>query len=224
MADPNAQTGTAAPAPVQRLLYLWQDGFSVDDGPLYRYDDPANAATLAMINTGRAPLDILNVQHNQEVDLKVVERRKEKYVTPKKKYVPFSGSGQRLGSPVPGVGDAEAASATIAARMTTTTTTTATPTADAPPSTSSDASAAADAWQPTVLVQVRLSDGSRLQSRFNTTQSIGDLYRFVDRSRPCSSAYILMTTFPNKDQTDKTLLLGDTAELKRGGVVIQKLV
>lgn len=35
-----------------RTLTFWQDGFSIDDGDLLGYEDPANAQTLAAINSG----------------------------------------------------------------------------------------------------------------------------------------------------------------------------
>ena len=39
-----------------RHLTFWQDGFSVEDGELMRYDDPANEQILAEINSGCASL------------------------------------------------------------------------------------------------------------------------------------------------------------------------
>ena len=48
--------------PAVRHLTFWQDGFSVEDGPLHRYDDPANQTILEAINSGRAPLSLLNVR------------------------------------------------------------------------------------------------------------------------------------------------------------------
>jgi UBX domain-containing protein 1 len=35
-----------------RNLTFWSDGFSIEDGDLMRYDDPANADVLAAINSG----------------------------------------------------------------------------------------------------------------------------------------------------------------------------
>jgi UBX domain-containing protein 1 len=167
-----------------------------------------------MINTGHAPLHILNVEHGQEVDVEVHAHKDEDYKQPKKKYVPFSGSGNRLGSPTPG---ASSASAPIAAATSSTTTGSTTP-ASAAPTVDVDASA------PTITLQIRLGDGTRLQSRFNTTHTIGDVYNFVARASPASQAreYALMTTFPSKELTDKTQVLGNMSEFKRGGVVVQK--
>ncbi|KZM27959.1 hypothetical protein ST47_g913 [Ascochyta rabiei] len=210
--DPNATQPAPQPR-AHRELHLWRDGFSVDDGALFRYDDPANARTLEMINTGHAPLHILNVEHGQEVDVEVHAHKDEDYKQPKKKYVPFAGSGQRLGSPTPGV-------STSAAPAAASSSTTAAPasTGSAQPTVDVDTSA------PTVTLQIRLGDGTRMQSRFNTTHTVGHVYSFVDRASPDSQsrAYALMTTFPSKELTDKAQVLGDMAEFKRGGVVVQK--
>lgn len=209
---PDANANMPAPLPrAHRELHLWRDGFSVDDGPLFRYDDPANARTLEMINTGHAPLHILNVENGQEVDVEVHAHKDENYVQPKKKYVPFGGSGQRLGSPTPGA-TSSAALATSSTPLSASTSA-----ASAPPSVEIDSSA------PTVTLQIRLGDGTRLQSRFNTSHTIGDVYDFVNQASPASGReYALMTTFPSKELTDKTQVLGDLAEFKRGGVVVQK--
>ena len=217
--DPNAKRQQRTTSTVERTLRLWQDGFSVDDGPLYRYDDPANAAMLAMINAGRAPLSILDVKHDDEVDLKLDERRGEKYTKPKPKYKPFSGSGQRLGCPVPGTDGVSTSSAvasssnTSQAKQSTETSTSA-----------SGAGVSVNESEPTVSLQIRLGDGTRLQSRFNTSHTIGDVYSFVDAARAGGNerAYALMTTFPSRELSDRSVALGELSEFKRGGVIVQK--
>ncbi|KAI8933087.1 hypothetical protein NX059_009730 [Plenodomus lindquistii] len=212
--DPTANI-PAPPPRAHRELHLWRDGFSVDDGDLFRYDDPANARTLEMINTGHAPLHILNVEHGQEVDVEVHAHKDEDYKQPKKKYVPFSGSGNRLGSPTPGA--AASADASIAA-------VTSTSSAGASSAASAQPAVQVDDSVPVLTLQIRLGDGTRLQSRFNTTHTIGDVYDFVTRSSAASQTreYALMTTFPSKELTDKSQVLGDMSEFKRGGVVVQK--
>ncbi|OGM40537.1 putative Cdc48-dependent protein degradation adaptor protein (Shp1) [Aspergillus bombycis] len=194
------------PQRVQRTLHFWADGFSVDDGDLYHSDDPRNAEILDGIRQGRAPLSIMNVQPGQEVDVEI-KQHEEKYVKPKPKYKPFAGTGQRLGSPTPGVR------------------TPTPPTAPAAGQINSDPSKPnVDESQPIVTLQVRLGDGTRLTSRFNTTHTIGDVYQFVSAASSDSQSrpWVLMTTFPSKELTDKTATLGDLAEFKRGGVVVQK--
>ena len=223
IADPNAKRERTAPA-VERILHLWQDGFSVDDGPLYRYDDQANAAMLAMINSGRAPLSILNVEHDQEVDLKVFERRGEKYTKPKPKYKPFSGSGQRLGSPVPGTDNTSTAAAAATSSNATQPNQSTGNTTSSSTSAPSDTGVSVNESEPTVSLQIRLGDGTRLQSRFNTSHTIGDVYSFVDGARASGDerGYALMTTFPSRELSDRSVALRELSEFKRGGVIVQK--
>ncbi|KAL9032145.1 MAG: hypothetical protein Q9214_008090, partial [Letrouitia sp. 1 TL-2023] len=153
-------------------------------------------------------MDILNVERNQEVEVKV-EQHDEKYKAPKKKYKPFSGGGQRLGSPVPSA-TAETTSAPSAAAA-------AAASGEAPKAVEVDES------QPTLSLQIRLGDGSRLVQRFNATHTIGDVYTFVMASNPASQSrsFVLMTTFPSKELSDQGQVLDDLADFKRGGVVVQ---
>ena len=212
------QQQAAAPSRATRTMHLWADGVSIDDGPLFRFDDPANQGIMAEINRGRAPLALLDVQPDQEVDLNLEPHKDEKYVQPKKTYKPFGGQGQRLGSPTPGPGASNSA-------ITTASSTTSQPPA---PTTSSSAqqtpSINVDDATPTLQLQIRLGDGTRLQSRFNITHTIGDVYAFVDRAASMQQQrpYALMTTFPSKELDDRSVVLGDMAEFKRGGVVVQK--
>ena len=149
----------------------------------------------------------------QEVDVKL-EQHSEKFVPPKKKYKPFSGGGQRLGSPTPGISSRTAEPAPEAAPA-------AAPAAGA---TTQVASADVNESQPTVSLQIRLGDGTRMPARFNTTHTIGDVYSFVTASNPQSRSrsWVLMTTFPSKELSDKSQVLGDLSEFKRGGVMVQK--
>ncbi|TKA83589.1 hypothetical protein B0A55_00393 [Friedmanniomyces simplex] len=204
---------------VERTLHLWADGVSIDDGPLYRFDDPANADMLAQINQGRAPLSLLNVLPDQEVDLNLAPHKEENYVKPKSQYKPFGGSGQRLGSPTPGPSPAASSSSSTTTRQPA-------PAAAAAPSSSASSSTEmpVDQATPTVQLEIRLGDGTQLRSRFNTTHTIGDVYDFVNRASAASAqrSYSLMTTFPSKELSDKAQVLGEMADFKRGGVVVQK--
>lgn len=44
-----------------RHITFWRDGFSVEDGPLMRYDEPANAQLLDEINTGYVLCNISSI-------------------------------------------------------------------------------------------------------------------------------------------------------------------
>jgi len=203
---------------VSRTLHLWQDGVSVDDGPLFRFDDPNNATILQDINQGRAPRSLLDVEVGQEVDLNLEPHKGENYVAPKKKFKPFGGQGQRLGSPTPGLPTASASTTNQPSAQSTS--------ARPSQSTPSDPSAQVnvDSSQPTLQMQIRLGSGARLSSRFNTTHTIGDIYDFVDRAstESVSRPYALQTTFPTTEFNDRAQVLGDISDFKRGGVLVQK--
>lgn len=143
-----------------------------------------------------------------------LEQHSEKYVQPNEKYMPFSGGGQRLGSPTPGVtrGTAEPTVAPAPAA------------APAVAATTQSGAVDLNESQPTISLQIRLGDGTRLPARFNTTHTIGDVYSFVTASNSQSRtrSWVLMTTFPSKELSDKSQVLGDLSEFKRGGVVVQK--
>jgi UBX domain-containing protein 1 len=197
--------------PVTRTLTFWRDGFSVEDGPLMRYDDPANREILQGIERGRAPLSLMNVQPGQPADVSVFKRMDEDYIPPKKKFVPFSGQGQRLGSLTPGEAIPVA------------------PVAPAPPvaaaASSSQPAAPAvnvDMSAPSTSLQIRLGDGTRLVSRFNHTHTVGDVYAFVNASSigSRSRSYVLQTTFPNKELKDHAQTIKDAGLIN--AVVVQK--
>lgn len=208
--DPHASAAPPVRQSVTRALTFWRNGFSVEDGPLMRYEDPANQEILQAIESGRAPLHLMNVEPGQPADVNVFKRMDEDYIPPKKKFVPFGGQGQRLGSLAPGESlhsgppaapDPAPAPAAAAA---------------APPSVNIDSS------EPTTSLQIRLGDGRRLISRFNHSHTIGDLYSFVEASGPESRrrSYVLQTIFPRKELQDRTQTLKDASLINT--VIVQK--
>ncbi|QHS71510.1 protein phosphatase regulator SHP1 [Saccharomyces paradoxus] len=100
--DNTSQPQRRKPEKVTREITFWKEGFQVANGPLYRYDDPANSFYLSELNQGRAPLKLLDVEFGQEVEVNVYKKLDEPYRAPKRKLGGFSGQGQRLGSPIPG--------------------------------------------------------------------------------------------------------------------------
>ncbi|KAI1963975.1 protein phosphatase regulator [Ophidiomyces ophidiicola] len=209
--DPN-ENSSASLERVNRTLHFWNDGFSVDDGDLYRSDDPRNAHILENIRQGRAPLSIMNVEPGQYVDVEVNQHDTD-YVRPKSQYKPFSGAGQRLGSPTPGPAVQTLAISSATATIATN--------AETKPRTPE-----IDDSKPTITLQIRLGDGTRLTSRFNATNTIGDVYDFVAASNASSQTrpWVLMTTFPSTELKDKSAVLGELKEYQRGGVVVQKWI
>ncbi|EWG42736.1 hypothetical protein FVEG_04479 [Fusarium verticillioides 7600] len=205
--DPLGPSRSSNAEPQERVLHIWQDGFSIDDGDLRRFDDPANQADLALIRAGRAPLHLMNVQHDQPIDVKL-HQHDTPYQPQPKKYRPFGGSGQRLGAVVPGVEGSSSSPAPAAS--------------SAAPS-SSNAPIVDDA-QPTIMIRIQMPDGTRLPARFNTTHTIDDVYGFVQGASPDTRtrSWVLSTTFPNKDHTDRSMVLGEMPEFKKGGTAVVK--
>ncbi|KAI1340742.1 hypothetical protein F5Y15DRAFT_377810 [Xylariaceae sp. FL0016] len=194
----------------ERTLHLWSNGFSIDDGELRRFDDPANADALRMIREGRAPIQLMNVRYDEPLDVKL-QQHDEEYRQLPKVYRPFGGEGRRLGSPVPGDTTTPMASSSST-------------TAASSSSTTSQPTTSVDSSQPTIMIRIQMLDGTRLPARFNTTQTVGDIYDFVTRASPGLGAgsWVVATTFPNKEHTDKSLVLGDMTEFKKGGTAVVK--
>lgn len=74
------------------------------------------------------------------------------------------------------------------------------------------------------MIRIQMPDGSRLPARFNTTHTVGDVYGFVQGAsvETRDRAWVLATTFPNKEHTDKALVLGEMPEFKKGGTAVVK--
>lgn len=151
----------------------------------------------------------MNVEAGQEVDVEI-KQHEGNYVKPKPKYKPFGGQGNRLGSPTPGD------SLTSAPAR-------ATPASTAP-ATNEPSKVDIDESQPVINLQIRLGNGTRLPSRFNASHTMGDVYSFVAAASPESQnrEWVLMTTFPSKELTDRGVALGDMPDFKKGGVMVQK--
>lgn len=200
-------------------MHLWANGFSVDDGELRHFDDPANAEDLRMIQLGRAPVHMMNVRHDEAIDVKL-QQHTENYRPLPKVYRPFGGEGRRLGSPVPG----EAATTAAAASATTRPTSAVSRAGTTASSSTTAPTPSVDESQPTVTIRIQMPDGTRLPARFNTSQTVSEIYDFISRASPelRAGGWVLATTFPNKDHTDKSVVIGDMAEFKKGGTAVVK--
>ncbi|GAA6037532.1 hypothetical protein JCM8097_008241 [Rhodosporidiobolus ruineniae] len=207
---------------VTRHLTFWQDGFSIEDGDLLKYDE--HKELLAAIQNGRAPLSFLQVKFDQPCELVIADRKTEKYVRQPKKSAPagsFGGSGQRLGSTSPYPDSAsQASSSSMPGGL---------PSSAAASSTPAGGSSAGgnvvfevDRNAPTTQVQIRGVQGDRLVGTFNHTHTVGDLRRYIDSSAPSSTPYELVAGFPPKPLMDDSVSLKDANLL--GSVVQQRRV
>ncbi|GAA5824062.1 hypothetical protein JCM3770_004946 [Rhodotorula araucariae] len=223
--DPNAQEAEQEDEDVEeevaiRNLTFWQDGFSIEDGDLMRYDE--HRELLAAIQSGRAPISLLKVKHDQPVELRIAERRGEKWVRqPPPPQGPFAGSGNRLGSVSPFPEPSASSSAGARAMPGAMPGAAGVASSSAPPQ-PQDVKFEVDRTQPTTQLQVRLRNGDRMVATFNQTHTVGDIRSYINASRPgeATTPYVLQTTFPTRDLTDDGATLKDAGLL--GSVVVQR--
>ncbi|ESO87712.1 hypothetical protein LOTGIDRAFT_219898 [Lottia gigantea] len=192
-----------APSQVDMVLKLWKNGFSVDDGHLRDFKDPANKEFLDSVSKGEVPRDLISMAKGGEVSLNMEDHRNEDYVKPKVPVKAFSGEGHTLGSPTPKVvSNAPSTSGASAAGAT---------------------SVTVDDSQPTTSLQIRLADGSRLIAKFNHSHKVSDIRSYIvsNRSQYSGSNFILMTTFPNKELSDENQSITEANLIN--AVIVQKL-
>ncbi|KAH9605597.1 hypothetical protein KSS87_017048 [Heliosperma pusillum] len=203
-------TGDAVPAASQPLenvvhnIVFWRNGFTINDGPIRRLDDPENAPFLESIRKSECPKELEPADRRTQVHVNLI-RRDENCPEPEKRTVAFQGVARTLGG---------STSATESEQ------TDATPMNSAPPPT---AGLVVDQNQPSTSIQLRLADGTRMVAHFNYHHTVNDIRAFIDASRPSGSRpYQLQTVgFPPKPLTDNNQTI-EQAGLANS-VVIQKL-
>ncbi|KAF9908985.1 hypothetical protein EC991_009167 [Linnemannia zychae] len=196
---------------VTRSITFWRNGYSLDDGPLMSYTDPANREFLDAINKGQAPIKYLNIKPGQPVDMRVAKRTDEDYKEPPKAPPKaFEGTGNRLGSVSSPISSSSSTPGSFPGAASTA--------APSPPR-----SLQIDETQPVTSIQIRLADGTRMVARFNHTHTVNDIRGFINASRSgeASRPYVLQTSFPKKDLEDVSQTIKDAGLLN--SVVLQRL-
>lgn len=84
------------PEAVPRVVYFWDNGFSVDDGPLRSLEDPANRSFVEALQQGQCPRELAPEDPNQPVNVNLVRKSGDYVEPPKPKYVAFGGGGRSL--------------------------------------------------------------------------------------------------------------------------------
>ncbi|KAL6140167.1 hypothetical protein ACLB2K_058468 [Fragaria x ananassa] len=163
----------AAPPPpesINHTITFWNNGFTVDDGPLRRVDDPANAAFMESIKKSECPEELEPPSRMTTVEVSLI-KREEDYREPVKQrsQAAFQGVGRTLGG---STSESAASESTAAA---------------GPPLTTAPLPSmglTVDQSLPSTSIQLRLADGTRMVSRFNNHHTIRDIHAFIDASRP----------------------------------------
>ncbi|KLU85010.1 hypothetical protein MAPG_04044 [Magnaporthiopsis poae ATCC 64411] len=193
---------------VPHTLHLWEDGFSINEDPLIKYERDVSTY-LDEIAKGKVPEDIrkrMGIRPNEEVDVTVQQHAQQKWRQLPYVYRPWMDEGNRLGGLVPGI-SSSSFHATVATGATA-------------------RRAEVDESQPIVTIRIQLPDGKRVPARFNTTHTVADIYAFVQQLNldNLPRNWVLATTFPNKEHVDRSAVLGEMDEFKRGGVAVVRRV
>lgn len=202
LSDPSGPAAVPAAKPQQqqkivKLITFYKQGFTVNDGPLRRYDDQANQAFLEDINQGYVPHELEEEANGQEVHVELSDRKAEDFKEPPKpKYNAFGGSGYSMAS----------------------SSSTAAPPAAAP---APKKAVVVDESKPVTSIQIRLADGTRLVAKFNHDHTVLDIRSFIELAQKTTASYDLVGGFPPKPLTDVTQTLKDAGLL--GAAVNQKM-
>ncbi|XP_021890110.1 plant UBX domain-containing protein 5, partial [Carica papaya] len=137
------------PENVMHNITFWRNGFTVDDGPLRRLDDPANASFLQSISNSECPKELEPADRRIQVHVNLM-RREEDYIEPPKKRTSFKGTGRTLGSSSTATASAANEPATISTSLNT---------APLP-----SMGLVVNDSLPTTSIQLRLADGTRMVS------------------------------------------------------------
>ncbi|EFX87766.1 hypothetical protein DAPPUDRAFT_42769 [Daphnia pulex] len=192
------------------VLKLWKTGFSLDEGPVRDYQNPANKDFLEYIKRGEVPMELIRESRGREVHLQMEDHRTEEFISKKMRFQAFGGEGQVLGNPAPSVSQNVAASAVA-------------PTDLAACEQKATVELKLVESEPASNVQIRLADGSRLIGRFNHTHTVGEVRQYITTARPQYNvqAFALLTTYPSRELKDDDVTLQDASLV--GGTIMQRL-
>ncbi|KAK4789348.1 hypothetical protein SAY86_020667 [Trapa natans] len=182
------QSSPQLPENVIHNIVFWSNGFTVNDGPLRRLDDPENAPFLESIRKSECPRELNPADRRSSVHVNLI-RKGEKYPEPEQHHLPFQGVGRTLGSSSSATPEPSRAALTSAP--------------------SPLRSLKLDESQPMTSIQLRLADGTRLEQSFNHHHTINNIRGIIQSSRPGTSRtyQLQMMGFPPKVLADlnKTL-------------------
>lgn len=201
--DGGAAGSGGATDQVRRRITMYRDGFTVDDGPFRRLDDPANGEFLRALAAGRTPKEMGVDQEGNPIEgdvvVGLVDKRGEDYAEPERGFAAFDGEGTSLGS-----AETPATAGGVIA-----------------PDANAAAPPAVDDSQPTTSIQVRLTSGKRLIVKVNRTATVSDVAAAINASGDAGEdMYVLSAGFPPRPIEDLTKTVEEAG--LAGSVVNQK--
>lgn len=189
-----------APTPILKqrtersvTINFWHDGFSIDDGELRRFDDPANREFLESINRGLVPSEF-NSTEDEDIVFDLV-KKESNYTPPVQTFKAFAGQGKTLtGSSSGGA----SSSAQPVKKL---------------------ESYECDTSRPHTSLQIRLADSTRIVAKFNLDDTIDTVRGFVAAlTQHPNPIFDLQTTFPKKVLSDYSQTI-EQAGLKNASLI-----
>lgn len=173
-------------------LSVYKNGFVIDDGEFRDIKLPENKKFMEQVHKGYIPQELVSKGY-KDLGIELEDHKDDNYEPPKeeKKFQAFVGQGQSLG----GV-------STQGLKV------------------NANVSSIVDKSKPTCKVNIRLFNGQVVNEEFNLCQTLGDVYKFVEK-KSGSSSFDLLEGFPPKPLTDKTKTI---EQLKiMGSMLTQKI-
>ena len=203
---------------VRRMITMYRSGFTVDNGPYRRLDDPSNAEFLGSLARGLVPRELREGAGGGGGDVMIglVDKRGEEYDSDRHGgqsggggaaagFQSFSGEGQSL---VDSSSAATTAAPPSGGVIDPNTTTTATP----PP--------ALDESKPSTSIAIRLLNGKRLVVKINVESPVSELGQHIG-SQAGGDSYVLTSGYPPSVIDDLSQSV-EEAGLKGAQVVLKK--
>lgn len=205
-------------SPPSRIITLYRSGFTIDNGPLRRLDDPSNAEFLRDLAKGIVPKELQADDQGEDqggrtvglVDKRHLEHDDDDDDSPPSSgaaaaaagLASFTGEGQSLGGSGPSVSGGIVS----------------------PPSEEQQQQQhqpMVDTEKPVTVIQVRLLNGKKLKVKINVDAAVKDLVSFVNASGDAGQEdYVLSAGFPPKILEDLEKTVGEMG--LQGSQVIQK--
>lgn len=186
-------------------ITFYRNGFTVDNGPLRSFDDPKSKEILEAMDKGFVPRELSG--NAKRVAVKLNDKKKEDYVSPKEEFKAFQSAGRVIGpglegntSPIRSDHNQQQQQQQQQYMKNTA------------------AVMSVDETKPMTSVQLRLPDGSTIKTKINVDQTIGDLFIYIEKLIGLQQ-FKAATTFPKKQLTDKTETI-EKANLKNSVIMI----
>eukprot|EP01091_Cochliopodium_minus_P021558 TRINITY_DN992_c0_g1_i1.p1 TRINITY_DN992_c0_g1~~TRINITY_DN992_c0_g1_i1.p1 ORF type:complete len:352 (-),score=134.86 TRINITY_DN992_c0_g1_i1:43-1098(-) len=181
------------PKDLIRVITLYKNGFTVDDGPLRSNQDPSNKEFLQDVSSGHVPRELEREARGKgELKVDMVDKRGEDYVPPVKKLESFTGTGLTLGVTTTKITEVKDIKFTV------------------------------DENQPFTEIRIRLGNGKTVVSKFNLTHTIGDIKNYVSEiTNTPLFQFELMNSFPKEIFNDNNKTVKEAGLVK--GNILQKL-